>query len=608
MSISQHDREIALEQANTPEAKLSALNSLAEDLCEVVPDRALALAAEAYALARQLGDAESAVNSLLNRAWAQYNKADYSGSVMSVQDGLREARSLHLERQEFDALTILGNNYNVIGNWADALGCFTQALTLGKKLGNQRKVATTLSNIGQQYDAEGNYKEALDHYLQGLAILRDTVISPVTLTHVLLNVTETYNQLGDYQQAIAYANEGLTTAQTGNYVVGQALALLYTGNAYRHLGDANASLSHYNRALEQIGESNTPLYEGYIYKNMAVLLVEMGNTSQALAYLHKALTIFQLVDAKPEVFEAHQQLAQVYRQMGDFAAAFEHFEQFHHVKEQVFNEQADNRQKAMQALYEVERARLEAETQYNRNLTLQSEIEQSEQVIKELDAYADNVAHDLRNPIGVIVGFGGLLDMNLGDKLDAESRSYLSNMLQAADKMNEIVESLLTLARARKEEILPKVVDMDDVLDEALKRVQPLIVQQKVTIERRDPLPAAMGNDAWLEDAFVNYITNSIKYGGIPPHVVIGATQEAEGFVRYWVSDNGPGVDEKATKLLFRKFERLGQQKIEGHGLGLTIVKTIVEKLGGMVKVESSGIVGQGCIFSFTLRVPAENA
>ncbi len=607
MSSSQREREIALEQANTPETRLAALNSLSEVLCEVDSERALELAEEAQVLARQLGDSEKAVIALLNSAWAQYNKADYSGSVMSVQDGLREARTLHLEKQEFDALTILGNNYNVIGNWADALGCFTQALTLTKKLDDPRRVATTLSNIGQQYSAAGNYKEALDHYLQCLTILRDTTISPVTLTHVLLNVTETYNYLGNHQQAIAYAEEGLQTARRGNYAVGQALALLYTGNAYQHMGDTSASMSYYNRALEQIAESNTPLYEAYIYKHLAAVLVEIGHSAQALLYLHKAVTIFQMLDAKPELFEVHQQLAQVYRQMGDFALAFEQLEAFHDVKEQVFNEQADNRQKAMQALYEVEQARLEAETQYNRNLTLQGEIEQSEQIIRELDAYADNVAHDLRNPIGVIVGFGSLLDMNLGDKLDEESKVYLTNVLAAADKMNEIVESLLTLARARKEEILPKVVDMNHVLDEALKRLQPLITQQKVTVERAGSLPTAMGNDAWLEDAFVNYITNGIKYGGVSPHIAIGATEESDGFVRYWVSDNGPGLDEYAMKLLFKKFERLGQQKIEGHGLGLTIVKTIVEKLGGSVQVESSGMAGEGCTFSFTLRVPAEH-
>ena len=604
MSMPQREREIALEQAKTPESKLIALNNLAEDLCEIAPDRALELADEAYSLARMLGDNEKAVVAILNRAWALHNKANYSDSIMSVQEALKEAHNLHLEQQEFDALTILGHNYNIIGNWADALQCFTQALTLSKRLNNPRKVATTLSNIGQQYGKSNNHQQALEHYLQGLAILRGTTTSPVILTHLLLNISETYDKLGDPWKAIAFTGESLETSDKANYKTGQALALLFTGKIYQHMGTGDTAMTYYTHALRRIREAKSPLYEGHILQNMAVVLLETGNMAQGLAHAQDALTIFQSLDAKPEVFEAHYQLAQTYRKMGDFGAAFDQFALFHRVKEEVFNEQADKRQKVLQALYEVEQARYEAETQYNRILTLQAEIKQSEQIINELDAYADNVAHDLRNPIGVIVGFGGLLDMNLSDSIDEESRSYLNNMLAAADKMNDIVESLLTLARARKEQILPQRVNMDVVLDEALKRVQPLVAQQHATIERLPLLPVAMGNEAWLEDAFVNYISNGIKYGGNPPRVVIGATQQDDGFVRYWVQDNGPGLNATDTQLLFKKFERLGQQKIEGHGLGLTIVKTIVEKLGGTVQVESSGVPGKGCTFSFTLRQP----
>ena len=606
MSMPQNDREIALKHATTPEARLIALNSVSEDLCEVAPDRAYELAVEAYTLAQSLGDNENAVIALLNRAWAQYNLADYSNSIMSVQEALQEARKLHLEKQEFDALTILGHNYNVIGDWADALQCFTQALTLSKKQDNPRRIATTLSNIGQLYGSSNNAQQALDHYLQGLAIQRKLNMSPVMLTHLMLNISETYDKLGNHQQAITYADQSLVTASKANYRTGQALGLLYMGNVYQHMGAGDTAMVYYFHALLRIREAKAPLYEGHILKQMGVVLLEVGNVAQGLAYLQDALTIFQSLDAKPEVFEVHYQLAQIYRKMGDFGTAFDQFALFHRIKEEVFNDQADKRQKVLHALYEVEQARLQAETQYNRILTLQAEIQQSEQIINELDAYADNVAHDLRNPIGVIVGFGGLLDMNLSNTLDAESRGYLNNMLAAADKMNDIVESLLTLARARREEILPQVVDMGEVLTEALKRVQALVDQQNATIEQRGTMPKAMGNRAWLEDAFVNYISNGIKYGGIPPRIIVGATQQDNGFVRYWVQDNGRGLNAEDKQLLFKKFERLGQQKIEGYGLGLTIVKTIIEKLGGSVLVESSGVPGEGSTFSFTLRMPTE--
>ncbi len=600
------EREAALEQALTPEARLIALNSLSEDLCEVDPLRALRLAEEAHALALTLNDAESAVVALLNRAWAEFNQADYSSSIMNVQEGLRQARKHHFDQQEFDALTILGNAYNVIGNRADALQAFTQALTISKKLPNPRRVAIALSNIGQQYAGIGDYQQALDHYLQGLEIMRSSS-NRIALVNVMLNVTENYNKLGQHEQAIAYARESLAIAQTEHYKVGEAIALLNTANAYRSMGDATSAMSYYEQALADIRLGNAPLYEGRIQRDSAIFLLEQGNTSRALTYLLNALAIFQTLDVKAEIFAVHQQLAYVYQQMGDFASAFYQLEQFLKIKDQVFNEQADNRQKTLQALYEVEKARSEAQTQFNRNLTLQQEIQQSEQIIAELDAYADNVAHDLRNPIGVIVGFGGLMEMNLEETLDAENLGYLTGMLAAADKMNEIVEALLTLARARKEKILPQVVDMNQVLSEALSRLQPLMTQQHAEVEVQGTLPPAMGNEAWLEEAFVNYISNAIKYGGKQPCVTIGSTVQDDGFIRYWVQDNGKGLDEDAKQLLFKKFERLGQHKIDGHGLGLSIVKAIVEKLGGAVQIESSGVVDEGSIFSFTLSPPHDS-
>ncbi len=607
MATSLEARELALQQAATPEERLAALNLLSEALCEVDPQRALLLSDEAYFLAHELDNPENAVVALLNRAWAEYSKADYSSSFMSVQEGLRQARSHHFDVQEFDALTILGSNYIVIGNRADALQCFTQALTISKRLDNPRRMATALSNIGQEYSKIGNHKESLDHYLQALEIMRSTTNQPIVLVNILLNITENMNSLELSDEAITYALDSLKIAQRESYVVGEAISLLNLGNAYTKKADTASALNYYEQALLRIRNANAPIYEASIQKARALFLFKQGNTAGALLHLMSALNIFQSLDAKPEIVDVHQQLARIYKQMGDFAAAFDQLEQYQKLREQVFNEEADNRQKTLQALYEVEKARLEAEAQFNQNLRLQDEIQQSEKIIAELDTYADNVAHDLRNPIGVIVGFGGLMEMNLEDTLDEENLGYLRNLLAAADKMNDIVEALLTLAQTRQSTILPQVVDMNLVLEEAILRVQPFATKRSAKINVEGSLPEAMGIDAWLEEAFVNYINNAIKYGGTPPIVTVGATTLDDGFIRYWVHDNGQGVDAEAQRLLFNKFERLGQHKIEGHGLGLTIVKNIAEKLGGTVDVESSGTASEGSTFSFTLRAPSQS-
>jgi signal transduction histidine kinase len=112
----------------------------------------------------------------------------------------------------------------------------------------------------------------------------------------------------------------------------------------------------------------------------------------------------------------------------------------------------------------------------------------------------------------------------------------------------------------------------------------------------------ARGYLPWVEEVWVNYIDNAIKYGGAPPTIELGADQPVDGLVRFWVRDDGRGLTEEATEDLFREFSRLAEHReVEGHGLGLAIVRRIVRKLGGTVGVESE--VGEGSLFHFSLPV-----
>ena len=114
-----------------------------------------------------------------------------------------------------------------------------------------------------------------------------------------------------------------------------------------------------------------------------------------------------------------------------------------------------------------------------------------------------------------------------------------------------------------------------------------------------DSWPRALGHAAWVEEVWANYLSNAIKYGGQPPRVMLGAEPQQDGMVRYWVRDNGPGLAPEDQARLFTPFTRLDQVRVKGHGLGLSIVRRIVEKLGGQVGVESQ--LGQGSTFFFIL-------
>jgi signal transduction histidine kinase len=151
---------------------------------------------------------------------------------------------------------------------------------------------------------------------------------------------------------------------------------------------------------------------------------------------------------------------------------------------------------------------------------------------------------------------------------------------------------------------------MGKVIEEVETRIAHMLSEYQIELSKPAAWPAALGHTPWIEEVWINYISNALKYGGTPPRVQLGFDQlssdpqDVDGSasmpqIRFWVRDNGEGLSPETQARLFTKFTRFDQARASGHGLGLSIVKRIVEKLGGQVGVES--IPGQGSLFFFTL-------
>jgi signal transduction histidine kinase len=212
------------------------------------------------------------------------------------------------------------------------------------------------------------------------------------------------------------------------------------------------------------------------------------------------------------------------------------------------------------------------------------------------------VAHDLKNPLGVITGYITFLNDSWSDLPAEQVQELLQTISQTGYKMSNIIEELLLLAGVRQKEVVPEPLEnMADLVAGSKERLLTMIQDQQAEIVGPDKWPVALGYGPWIEEVWTNYISNAIKYGGDPPRVEVGATTHDNGKIQFWVRDNGPGLTPEEQERLFTPFTRLHQVRAKGHGLGLSIVHRIVEKLGGEVGVESEGVPGQGSIFSFTL-------
>lgn len=218
---------------------------------------------------------------------------------------------------------------------------------------------------------------------------------------------------------------------------------------------------------------------------------------------------------------------------------------------------------------------------------------------KDLDAFSHTVAHDLKNPIVSVVGYADMLRSSYDVMSDQEIQQALQVIIKAGYKMNNIVQELLVLAGLRHGDMELQPLNMAKIVDEALQRLSYTIEKARAEIITPDTWPSALGYAPWVEEVWANYISNGIKYGGQPPRLELGATEQSNGVVRFWVRDDGAGLTPEEQSRLFTSFKQLEQVRATGHGLGLSIVQHIVEKLGGQVGVESEK--GKGSLFYFTL-------
>jgi signal transduction histidine kinase len=231
--------------------------------------------------------------------------------------------------------------------------------------------------------------------------------------------------------------------------------------------------------------------------------------------------------------------------------------------------------------------------------TLRQYSEELETRNRELDAFARTVAHELKNPLGRVIGFAHLLTRDSTGMTRQQALQCLHLIAKNGRTMDKIIDQLLLLAQARETEVPVEPLDLSSVVAEARRRLAHMIAQNRAEIVQPATWPAVLGHAPWVEEVFVNYISNAIKYGGQPPVVRLGAKVQADQNVRLWVRDNGRGIPREAQDKLFTPFTQLDQSGSDGYGLGLSIVRLIVEKLDGEVGVESE--VGRGSTFSFTL-------
>jgi len=223
-----------------------------------------------------------------------------------------------------------------------------------------------------------------------------------------------------------------------------------------------------------------------------------------------------------------------------------------------------------------------------------------QQKIAELERFTYTISHELKTPIVTIKNYVGSVNKDLKEENYKRVHKDLERISSAADKLQNSIQDLLELTRIGRVTNPSENVDPNQLVHDLLKTMESQIRSGNVDVQVAPNLPTIYGDKHRLREVFENLISNAIKYMGdqASPVIEIGVINRDSQRV-FFVKDNGMGVEEQYKEKIFGLFEKL-DATIEGTGIGLTLVKRIIETYGGKIWVESEGL-GKGAMFCFTI-------
>ena len=223
----------------------------------------------------------------------------------------------------------------------------------------------------------------------------------------------------------------------------------------------------------------------------------------------------------------------------------------------------------------------------------------------ELEQFAYIASHDLQEPLRMITSYMQIIEEDYTGKLDADADQYIAFTVDGAKRMQTLIDDLLAYSRVgtRGEPFIPT--SMNSVLSAAIANLE-VTIEESHAVVTHDQLPTVLGDESQLIQLFQNLLGNAIKFrGDDAPMIHVGVEETKDGGV-FSVRDNGIGIDMKYAERIFTVFQRLhARDDYPGTGIGLAVVKKIVERHGGRIWVESEP--AKGSTFYFTLRKREDN-
>ncbi len=616
-------------------------------------------------LRKEIGDQMGVAAALNNLGVISKNQGDYNTALEFYNQSLATYQKAKDLKGTAAALHNIGNIFEIKGDYKSAIDYYTKSLGLKEKIKDQAGMIYTLLNIGSIYYNQEDYLQAMAFYQKSLQISQQIQDKKLT-ANILNNISNIHTQQKEYQKAMQALNQNLVILEEIGDLNGLAATYSNIGNIYRDQGDWKSSQTYYEKSLELFTETNDKRFISNTLINISKILLRKGLINEAFAQTKKAFDLAQQVNSAVEIKDASFVMSEIYKQKSQFKEAMRYFENYIIIKDSLASKENKNEilkqeyrynyekqltadsikanelQKVQDAILAKKNAELEVQKNrqymlygglfllllflallYNRFKITEKQkriIEEKEKVTsaqkeiieekhKEKDKLLGILAHDINNRVG---GIGSLLELVNQNKLSEEETK---NILQLASNSCfttiDIIRDLLEYARniGDTTEMYVEKVDLYEFLLSSVQLQYPKALSKSIVLEIKEPAARMLYpiNKLKFSRAIDNLIHNAIKFTPEKGKITISITRSVK-FISIHIKDSGIGIPEIMQSKIFIPYSgtgRKGTDNEESTGLGLSIVKSIVEKHHGNIWLESKE--AEGTTFHIDLPVKEIN-
>ncbi len=436
-----------------------------------------------------------------------------------------------------------------------------RALELNISIDNKLGISYCYSAIVGEYDRQSKIEEALQYSLRRIQIVEE---------------------LNDpFQLCLAYCSAGLM---------------------YAKLADSTMAFSFFAKAYPILFPTGNPQFQAAYYMEIAEAYAETERYEEAITSYLEAIKLYELIGSNLNLSKIFRLLSKAYKVTGKLSEALLYQEKYS--QSLLDNFKLDKLLAITATEHEYEQKQQEKETALlkQKNEEIETYVHQLEQSNDDLKQFAHAASHDLREPVRAIVSYSTLLEISLKGKLNPNEQEYISYLKDGGKRMYDMITGILAFSKVNSSQEATDI-DLNPIYLQAVENIKLFIAAKNAVVEC-PRLPVVTGSRTLLIQLFQNLISNGIKYNESEiPEIRIAFHRIGEVY-EFCVSDNGIGIDDKHKDDVFDMFTRLhNQEQYQGTGIGLSICRKIVERMGGRIRNQPNQTGGTDFIFT----LPAES-